>query len=308
MRKIYLILPILLFTLNAQAQHIFSPIDTIETDKGTVLLYPDRSWEYMEDIDFDGVMNPQLHYVMSEDSTYMFKQYWDNDKVMTYTSNPVEKMKDTVWMCVIDSLHHNYCIPFDGRVTSHYGIRHGRYHNGTDIDLETGDTVYAAFDGKVRYSDYNKGGYGNLVVVRHFNGLETYYAHLSDLLVAPNQEIKAGDPIGLGGNTGHSTGSHLHFEVRFYDEPMDPEIIFDFKKKKIKDENLLVHSQVFSHSKSSSSSSYMYSGEKKYYKIKSGDTLGAIAIRNKTSVSRLCQLNGIKPTTVLQIGQTIRVR
>jgi hypothetical protein len=218
-------------------------------------------------------------------------------------------MKDTLWMCVLDSLHNNYAMPFDGRITSKFGIRHGRNHNGTDIDLETGDTVYSAFDGRIRYSQVNNGGFGKLIIVRHYNGLETYYAHLSRLLVAPNQVVKAGDPIGLGGNTGHSTGSHLHFEVRFYDQPINPELIFDFKQKEIIDENLFVHKAIFSNSKSNSKGSSTYTkGDKKYYKVRGGDTLGAIAGRNGTSVSRICSLNGIRDTAILNIGQSLRVK
>ena len=87
-----------------------------------------------------------------------------------------------------------------------------------------------SFTRKIRYSKYNDGGFGNLVIIRHYNGLETFYAHLSKLLVYPNQEVIAGDPIGLGGNTGHSYGSHLHFEIRFFDVPFDPERIIDLDK------------------------------------------------------------------------------
>ncbi len=290
------------------SQSIFDPIDTVDTKNGKIVIYPDRSWEYLDDIEFDGILNPQLHYQISTDSSYLYKSYWKNDVVITCNTNEVSKMKDTIWMCVLDSLHNNYSIPFDGRITSKFGIRHGRNHNGTDIDLETGDTVYAAFDGKVRYAQLHHGGFGNLVIIRHYNGLETYYAHLSKMFVAPNQYVKAGDPIALGGNTGRSTGSHLHFEVRFYDQPIDPELIFDFKQGVIKDENLLVYSGVFSNTKTRTGSSTYTQGGKKYYKVRSGDTLGAIARRNGTSVSKLCSLNHIKPTSILHIGQTLRVR
>ena len=124
---------------------------------------------------------------------------------------------------MVDDIHKDFDCPVQGIVTSRYGYRKGRYHNGIDLNLRTGDTVKAAFSGRVRYAKWNDGGFGNLVIIRHHNGLETFYAHLSKHLVAPDQEVKAGEPIGLGGNTGRSFGAHLHFEVRFYDAPMNPE-------------------------------------------------------------------------------------
>lgn len=292
-------------------------LDTIPTDKGTMVVYADRTWIYLEDLNFDGIMNERIHTEILDDSLN-YVQPWNND--VCYTSqlkNDLSKLKDTVWLCVEDEVNGGFVMPFDGIVTSRYGYRRGRRHNGTDIDLNTGDTVRAAWSGKVRYAKYNKSGFGNLVVIRHNNGLETFYAHLSKHLVAPNTEVKAGDPIGLGGNTGHSYGSHLHFEVRFYDAPMDPENIIDFKKKKIKDANLMVHKGLFrpgaragssAISAKTSSSTGTPSGSRKYYKIKSGDTLGAIAQRNRTTVSKLCRLNGIRPTTVLRIGRNLRIR
>jgi hypothetical protein len=263
--------------------------------------------------DFDGILNDHIHGLLEADSTVDFKTYWNNNVTITYNENPVHNLKDTLWLCVLDSLHSEAHSPVkNAYVTSHFGIRYGRNHNGTDLDLETGDTVYAAFDGIIRYSKYHANGFGNLVIARHFNGLESYYAHLSQLLVEPNTYVKAGEPIGLGGNTGRSSGSHLHFEIRFYDQPIDPELIFDFKKGEVLSPNLFVHSGVFEHSKSSSSG-YSTGGtstttNKKYHKVRSGDTLSAIAQRHRTSVSRLCKLNHIKPTSTLHIGQVIRLR
>lgn len=299
---------ILVFITNFSFSQI---IDTLETEEGTMLIYADRTWEYEEDRDFDGILNPHLHYLMESDTNLNYIQNWDPE--VCYTSNlanDVNKIKDTIWICVQDNIDSGFVMPFDGRVTSRYGWRKGRNHNGTDIDLNTGDTVRAAWAGKIRYAKFNTSGFGNLVVIRHYNGLETFYAHLSKHLVVPNQVVNAGDPIGLGGNTGHSYGSHLHFEVRFYDIPMNPEQVIDFENKTIKDENLFVSRGLFrpGSSVSSSAGTTVASGDKVYHRVRSGDTLGAIARRNRTSVSRLCQLNGIRPTTVLQIGQRIRVR
>lgn len=288
-------------------------MDTIEIDGKTAVMYTNRTWEFLEDRNFDGLMNDEIQRIVNEEQKLGYVQTWNNE--VCYTSNlanDLSQLKDTIWMCVEDSINGAFVMPFDGVVTSRYGWRRGRYHNGTDIDLQTGDTVKAAWSGRVRYAKYNKSGFGNLVIIRHYNGLETFYAHLDKLEVVPNQEVLAGDPIGLGGNTGHSYGSHLHFEVRFYDAPMDPEHIIDFKKKEVKNANLFLHSKLFrpgARAKGNAGNGTKSgSGGKKYYRIRSGDTLGRIAARNRTTVSRLCQLNGIRSTTILQIGRNLRVK
>ena len=144
-----------------------------------------------------------------------------------------------------------------------------------------------------------------------------FYAHLSKMLVVPDQDVKAGEPIGLGGNTGRSYGSHLHFEVRFFDAAMNPEEVIDFQKKECKDENLFVHRGLFKPgAKPSDAEEIGESPEavriattnRVYYKVRSGDTLSAIASRNRTTVSKICQLNGIRPTTTLQVGKSLRVK
>ena len=299
-------------------------VDTVTTPQGTMVIYGNRTWRYLEDRDFDGIMNESLHATIEQDSSLRFVQTWDNN--VCYTSdrgNDLNRLKDTLWVCLMDEKYSDFVCPVPGVVTSRYGFRSGRYHNGTDLDLEVGDTVVAAWSGKVRYAKWNDGGFGNLVIIRHYNGLETCYAHLSKHLVAPDQEVLAGDPIGLGGNTGHSFGAHLHFEVRFYDAPMNPEQVIDFAKKEVKDENLLVHKGLFrpgakptdqeEHGESiasvqTKSKAAVASGAKKYYKVRPGDTLSEIAMRNNTTVSRLCSLNGCKPSKTLQVGQSLRVK
>jgi len=311
-----------LFSLCVISVNVFgqSIMDTIKTDKGTMVVYSNRTWKYLEDVDFTGIMNDKLQDMIESDTSLNFIQTWDNE--VCYTSdrqNDMTKLQDTLWLCVMDEAHKDFVMPVPGMVTSRYGFRNSRYHNGTDLDLETGDTVRAAWSGKVRYAKFNDGGFGNLVIIRHYNGLETFYAHLSKHLVAPHQEVKAGEPIGLGGNTGHSFGSHLHFEVHFYDAPMNPEQVIDFAKKEVKDENLLVHKSLFR--PGAKPTDQMEHGEsiaavrkpestagRKFYKVRSGDTLSEIAVRNNTTVSRLCSLNGIRPTKMLQLGQSLRVK
>lgn len=317
MKALYLF-SLCLFSVTAFAQN---PIDTIKTPEGTMIVYANRTWKYLEDIEFDGIMNDHLHDMIEGDPSLGFVQTWNNE--VCYTSdrrNDLSKLKDTLWLCVLDEAHKDFVMPVPGMVTSRYGFRGRRYHNGIDLDLETGDTVRAAWAGKVRYAKFNDGGFGNLVIIRHYNGLETFYAHLSKHLVAPDQEVKAGDVIGLGGNTGHSFGSHLHFEVHFYDAPMNPEQVIDFAKREVKDENLLVHKDLFrpgakptdevEHGESitSVSKTTASTAGRRYYKVRPGDTLSQIAVRNNTTISRLCSLNGIRPTKTLQVGQSLRVK
>jgi LysM repeat protein len=289
-------------------------IDTIDTKQGRMVIYSNQSWELIQDSTFDGVLNPAIHEIMSSKEIggpYTMK--WDDNDCYS-RANDLTKMKDTVWLCLDGDSLGEFTMPIDGPVTSRYKYRNGKFHNGIDLDLETGDTVVSAFDGVVRYARKNSGGFGNLVIIRHYNGLETYYAHLSKLLAFSGQKIKSGEVLGLGGNTGHSFGSHLHFEVRFYDSSMNPEELIDFKKKELKNTNLLLHKTMFRpgvtpsdqwKKKPNGRTEYV---AKKYYKVRSGDTLSAIAERNRTSVNTLCRLNGLRPTSILQIGQNLRVK
>ncbi len=298
--------------------HAQRALDTIETELGKVVLYSNKTWSFLQISTFDGIMNPRINQLMlAQDPS--FRHPWSNDVCFT-SRNDMSKLKDTLWLCVNDESDQNFHMPAPGLVTSRYGPRNGRNHNGIDVDLETGDTVYATWSGKVRYAKYNDGGFGNLVIIRHPNGLETLYAHLSKFLVYPDQDIVAGEPIALGGNTGHSYGSHLHFEIRFYDAPMNPEEIIDFTNKDVKNENLFVHKGLFRPGAKPSDYYEDHPAEVvqapvvvrtpqvRYYKVRPGDTLTEIAARNNTTVSQLCQLNGIKPTTVLQLGRSLRVK
>jgi LysM repeat protein len=295
------------------------PMDTLNTTDGKMFIYANRTWEYEKDRDFDGVLCPDIDDLVKTDTNFLYKSFWRTDATITCTSNEVENMNDTLWLCAVDTAHSGSAIPFDGRITSRYGWRHGRNHNGIDIDLETGDTVMAAFDGVIRYAQMHEGGFGNLIIIRHYNGLETYYAHNSKLLVAPNQEVKAGEPISLGGNTGRSTGSHLHFEVRFYDNPINPENLFNFEEKYI-DDNLLVHSGIFrpgssrhaSHSSAASSntggSSHKIDKSARTHSVRSGDSLYGISLKYDVSLGQVYRMNGLNESSVLQIGQTIKVK
>ena len=191
------------------------------------------------------------------------------------------------------------------KITSPFGPRWRRMHNGLDLKVNIGDTIVAAFDGKVRIVKYERRGYGKYVVIRHDNGLETVYGHLSKQLVEENQLVKAGEVIGLGGNTGRSTGSHLHFETRFLGIAINPIYMFYFPKQ-----DIVADTYTFRKTKgvkrAGSHDTQAADGTIRYHKVKSGDTLSRIAKLRGVSVSTLCKLNRIKPTTTLRIGQVLR--
>lgn len=299
-------------------------IDTMRLNNSTIILFADKTWMYVADPNFNGVLNDYLNNLVVNDTSLKFKNNWYTDIPFTY-DNDISRLKDTLWICTVDSTYSKFCMPVNGPVLSKFKYRGHRFHHGVDIDLNVGDTVRAAFNGKVRYAQYNKGGFGNLVIIRHYNGLETYYAHLSKLNVIPDQEISAGEVIGLGGNTGRSYGPHLHFETRFYDNAFDPYEIIDFENKRLRSENLFIHPGMFDYRAVSKSNTQPkvnvtvngdaikntpppVNGSTKYHTVKSGDNLSQIAARYGTSVDRLCNLNGMSRNDILRIGQKIRIK
>jgi murein DD-endopeptidase MepM/ murein hydrolase activator NlpD len=174
-------------------------------------------------------------------------------------------------------------------------------HYGVDLKLQTGDPVMSAFSGMVRISSYNP-SFGHVVVVRHHNGLETLYAHLSKRMVEPGDLIEAGDTLGLGGNTGRSYGSHLHFEVRFLDQPIDPTEVFDLANGTLKARTFDIHKGTFE----AIVKARAEASARKYHVVRNGDTLSAIARRYGTSVNTLCKLNGLRQTSIIRPGQRLR--
>jgi len=160
-----------------------------------------------------------------------------------------------------------------------------------------GDEVKAAFEGVVRIAHYD-GDYGRVVVIRHNNGLETLYGHLSQFKVKEGEKVEAGDVIGLGGNTGRSTGSHLHFEVRYLGEPINPNEVIDWELGYLCSDTLHLNAEHFEY--------LVEVRKRKYHTIRRGDTLSGIARRYGTSVGNLCRLNGIRSSTTLRIGRKIR--
>lgn len=208
----------------------------------------------------------------------------------------------------------SFVMPTMGHITSNFGPRRRRHHYGIDLKVQVGDTIYAAFEGKVRLCQFERRGYGNYVVIRHPNGLETVYGHLSGFIVKEDEIVKAGDPIALGGNTGRSTGSHLHLEFRFLGQPINPNKIVDFENKVAHRDHYLITPNTFNgtatnnarYARSSSGTNKYVSGKVNYHRVKKGDTLGAIARKYGTTVKALCRLNGLSERATLRLGQSIR--
>ncbi len=212
-----------------------------------------------------------------------------------------------------EELAKNFCYPVRGYITSDYGWRGSRMHSGIDIKAYNRDGIRAAFDGVVRVAMYN-GAYGKCLVIRHYNGLETLYAHATKLLVDVNDEVKAGDVIALAGKTGRATGVHLHFEIRAGGGYIDPNLILDTKNYQLNGKNLYLmmrSGRIFGSNIDDTEEREAEVKERsaiKYYTVRSGDSLSRIAVNNHTTVSKLCKLNNISSASIIKIGQRLRVR
>ena len=187
-----------------------------------------------------------------------------------------------------------------------YRPRRRRAHNGLDIKVQRGDTIRAAFDGKVRITAYQRRGYGHYVVIRHGNGLETVYAHLQRKLVTEDQNVKAGDPIGLGGNSGRSTGPHLHFETVLMGKSLNPALFFDFPNQKTTGEFYTYYKPGTRHYDAKSGKMVVEGPEPKYHKVRKGETVSTIARKHGVSQRTIFKLNGINASTILRVGPKLR--
>jgi len=343
MKRLFLIAISCLIGLPALSQEENREADSLRHAFGRQQVQPatQRASKYADTLDTG---NPAVKVVLYDNGTYrfvkdpsvvadesVFSENWDTRSVNPYREQP-DDLPDRFSIWIVDSLD-SYACPNKTTPRSLFGYRHGRRHQGIDLPYPTGTPVPAAFDGKVRISDY-VGGYGNLVVIRHANGLETFYGHLSKIYVQEDEWVNAGTIIGLGGSTGRSTGPHLHFETRYKGFAFDPEWLIDFESGTLRHRLFTLKRKYLSpasnyvpedeqeeidiiegdtreaeEAKAKAEAERKALAAAQYHTIRQGDTLGKLAVRYHTSVRAICRLNkGLTERTVLQLGRKIRVK
>ena len=257
----------------------------------------DTHMEFVDSMELRNMLFNESYLYPSED---LYPE-WDNNSRVHYSG----KLPDSLRIDLRE-----FVMPTKNvKVTDIFGYRsrRRRVHNGLDIKVLKGDTIYAPFSGKVRTIAYQRRGYGHYIVLRHNNGLETVYAHLSKKLVKENQVVKAGDPIALGGNSGRSTGAHLHFETLICGKPINPALIFDFKNQGVTGE-YYVYRKNKHQSVDPKTGKVVDSDLQQYHKVRSGDTLSKIATKYGVSLSQIYKLNKMNARSVIRPGQQVRYR
>ena len=211
------------------------PMDTLDTyhPEAKLVTFTNGTWKYYFP-NYEELINKEV-----------FTKSWHANLVFSYPDVTLASLPEMVELELVGKDLKGFHTPAYGVMTSKYGPRRRGMHKGVDIGVSVGDPIYATFEGRVRYAKYNSGGYGNLVIIRHPNGLETYYGHLCQVNVALNDYVLAGQVIGYGGNTGRSSGPHLHFEVRYCDQSFDPERIIDFANGQLKWQNFVLEKRFF---------------------------------------------------------------
>lgn len=284
---------------NKKVEYYFDPSRrdfniTEESDTNGVDLEDFSVVEVDEELNFDD--NDSAWVKIAE-----YYSIWDNKSVNPYGVD-VTKFNDTIPLVLYDSTDGKYwAAPVHSTyLTDDFGPRRYRWHYGVDLELDTGDSVYSVFDGIVRICKYDYGGYGNYIVIRHFNGLETIYGHLSQQLVQVGELVKAGDLIGWGGSTGRSSGPHLHFEMRYQGYAFNPEVLFEFRAEQIKMrvfELMPVHF------------SYMRAARKVFFhRVRRGDTISEIADKYNVTIRQILRLNRMSARTSIRPGKRLRIR
>lgn len=291
-----ILLLILSFCFAVIYSQNFPAKDSLIVHTDSVLLAPENKY-----------FSPEFLLVPGE---VMYNGIWDNINIR-YQSEILPEKNDTIRLPLIGEYDNCFVLPVSGKVISKFMAPGRRNHKGTDIKLSKGDSVFCAFDGKVRLAR-TFSGYGQLVLIRHNNGLETIYSHLSKTMVKENQFVDAGTLVGLGGRTGRATTDHLHFESRIYGIPFDSEKYIDFETGQLKGDTLYyisgrIELQLEDFPKQSPKTGTI-AGDAIVHKIVKGDTLSALAIKYNTTISRICQDNNILPTKTLRIGEILLIK
>ena len=241
---------------------------------------------------------------LSYDTSNLFSRCWYNNRTFAYMKERKNGFHDSTILNLLDK-DSSWCFPINQKIISKFGYRGSHhFHKGLDVKLKIGQEVRSLFSGKVRYAQYNRGGYGNLVIIRHFNGTETYYAHLSKLKVSPNDMIKAGDVIGLGGNTGSSAGPHLHFEVRIEDNPINPEVLFNLNEHSLVVSEIELSKDIFSpKGKRSSVSNHTHFANSEKCAIVKKDTINENKSTSQIATNK--PISKIDPIVKKNVGKSI---
>ncbi|MDY3979710.1 MAG: M23 family metallopeptidase [Tidjanibacter sp.] len=308
------------------------PLDTIDTadPKTKIITFTNNTWRYYFP-NFAELVSGQI-----------FTDNWVTDSIFAFRGVSFKELPESIELLMINKIT-DFCPPLSHpRILSPYGSRGRRMHKGIDLSARLADPVKAAFEGRVRYARFNGGGYGNLVIVRHPNGLESYYGHLAQLNVKAGDYVAAGQVIGYAGSTGRSRGVHLHFELRYKDYTIDPERVIDFTEGVLKYQTFVLQRGYFNTSSRSTedleenddTNSYFASADGTkitseeildniekvqakpqktindvvYHKVKRGDTLYSIARRYGTTVNAICKMNNIKSSQTLMVGKQLRVK
>lgn len=222
---------------------------------------------------------------------------WNTRMLFPYTDS-LYKADTLVNLDLSPGISGEFYFPFDGTLTSGYGWRDSAFHRGIDIDLNRGDSVHAAFTGMVRFAG-KQGGYGNVVIIRHYNGLETVYAHLWKIKCKPGDIVNSGQLIGLGGNTGHSTGTHLHFETRFRGVAINPAYFINLETRTLISEKVDVVRTKQGYA--------VRPVGVQFHTVKRGDNITKIAQQYGRSISQIRAYNGWEGGVRLKQGQQVRV-
>lgn len=311
-------------------------LDTLDYNGKKIVLFNDNTWTFVSSLE------EYKKAVIFYDTSKIFRENWNNNEIFVNDPSMDSLLTKGLTLVLVDSLH-QFVMPHYGTIYSGFGWRGRIAHKGLDIGLEYGTPVRAAFDGKVRYAQYNTGGYGKLVIIRHPNQLETFYAHLSKIYVKPNQIVKAGQVIGTGGRTGRAWGTHLHFETRWNGKAFDPLKIIDFENQKLRSDTVVLLEKDFKIQQNSKAyarglingeyvklggddieeknpsapikaktSAYQvsYSQVKAgtYHLVRQGETLWSIAKKYGTTVDNLCKLNNIERNSTLRVGQKLKIK